>query len=34
MVRKVSNELFYRIAYALMFIIAIELIRGAVVELW
>jgi uncharacterized membrane protein YfcA len=34
MVRRVSTELFYRIAYVLMFIIAVELIRGSVVDLW
>src|SRR5215203_2537761 len=31
MVRRVSTELFYRIAYVLMFVIAVELIRGSVV---
>jgi uncharacterized membrane protein YfcA len=34
MVRRVSTEMFFRIAYVLMFIIAVELIRGAVVDLW
>jgi uncharacterized protein len=34
MVRRVSNELFFRIAYILMFVIAIELIRGSIFELW
>ena len=34
MVRRVSTELFYRIAYVLMFIIAVELIRSSVVNLW
>ena len=34
MVRRVSTELFYRIAYVLMFIIAVELIRGSAVDLW
>jgi hypothetical protein len=30
-VRRTPTELFYRIAYVLMFFIAIELIRGALV---
>src|SRR4051812_26081165 len=34
MVRRVSTEMFYRIAYILMFIIAVELIRGSVMDLW
>jgi uncharacterized membrane protein YfcA len=34
MVRRVSTELFYRIAYVLMFVIAVELIRSSVWELW
>jgi uncharacterized membrane protein YfcA len=34
MVRRVSTELFYRIAYVLMFVIAVELIRSSVVDLW
>jgi len=34
LVRKISTELIFRIAYVLMFFIAIELIRGAVIELW
>jgi uncharacterized membrane protein YfcA len=34
LVRRTSTEQFFRIAYVLMFFIAIELIRGAVVELW
>jgi uncharacterized membrane protein YfcA len=33
-VRRTSNEMFFRIAYVLMFLIAVELIRGALVELW
>jgi hypothetical protein len=33
-VRKTSPERFFRIAYVLMFFIALELIRGSVVELW
>jgi uncharacterized membrane protein YfcA len=34
MVRRVSNEVFFRIAYILMFVIAVELIRSSVVDLW
>ena len=34
LVRRTPTELFFRIAYVLMFFIAVELIRGAVVELW
>jgi uncharacterized membrane protein YfcA len=34
LVRKTSPEMFFRIAYVLMFFIALELIRGAVMELW
>ncbi|MFL6798758.1 MAG: sulfite exporter TauE/SafE family protein [Xanthobacteraceae bacterium] len=34
LVRRTPAELFYRIAYVLMLLIAIELIRGALVELW
>ena len=34
LVRRTRPELFFRIAYVLMFFIAVELIRGAVVELW
>ena len=30
MVRRVSTEMFFRIAYVLMFIIAVELIRSSV----
>jgi hypothetical protein len=33
MVRRVSTEMFFRIAYILMFVIAVELIRGSVVNL-
>jgi uncharacterized membrane protein YfcA len=33
LVRRTPTGMFYRIAYALMFVIALELIRGAVVEL-
>lgn len=34
LVRRTSNEMFFRIAYVLMFFIAVELIRGSVAELW
>ena len=34
MVRRVSTEMFFRIAYILMFVIAVELIRGSIVDLW
>ena len=34
LVRRTPVEWFFRIAYALMFLIAVELIRGAVAELW
>ncbi len=34
LVRKTSPERFFRIAYVLMFFIALELIRGSVMELW
>jgi uncharacterized membrane protein YfcA len=34
LVRRTRPELFFRIAYALMFLIAIELIRGSIVEIW
>ena len=34
MVRRVSTEMFFRIAYMLMFVIAVELIRGSVMDLW
>jgi uncharacterized protein len=33
-VRRTSNEMFFRIAYVLMFLIAVELIRSSVLELW
>jgi uncharacterized protein len=33
-VRRTSNEMFFRIAYVLMFLIAVELIRSAVLDLW
>ena len=34
LVRRTSNEMFFRIAYILMFVIAVELIRSSVVDLW
>ena len=34
LVRRVSTEAFFRIAYVLMFVIAIELMRSAIVDLW
>lgn len=34
LVRRTPVELFFRIAYVLMFLIAVELIRGSVVDLW
>ena len=34
LVRRTPAELFFRIAYVLMFVISIELIRGALVEMW
>ena len=34
MVRRVSTEMFFRVAYGLMFVIAVELIRSSVLELW
>ena len=33
-VRRVSTEMFFRIAYVLMFVIAVELIRSSVLDLW
>jgi uncharacterized membrane protein YfcA len=33
-VRRVSTEMFFRIAYVLMFVIAVELVRSSVLELW
>jgi len=33
LVRQTSTELFFRIAYVLMFLISIELIRSALVEM-
>ena len=33
LVRRTSTELFFRIAYVLMFLIAVELIRSALVEM-
>ncbi len=34
LVRRTSQELFFRIAYLLMFLVAIELMRSSVTELW
>jgi uncharacterized protein len=34
LVRRTSNEMFFRIAYVLMFFIAIELMRSSIIELW
>jgi uncharacterized membrane protein YfcA len=34
LVRRTSTEMFFRIAYVLMFVIAVELIRSAVLDLW
>jgi len=34
LVRRTSNEMFFRIAYVLMFFIAVELIRSSILELW
>jgi uncharacterized membrane protein YfcA len=34
LVRRTSTETFFRIAYGLMFVIAIELIRSSALELW
>jgi uncharacterized membrane protein YfcA len=34
LVRRTSTEMFFRIAYGLMFVIAVELIRSAVIDLW
>jgi uncharacterized membrane protein YfcA len=34
LVRRTAPELFFRIAYILMFVIALELIRGSVAEMW
>ena len=33
LVRRISTELFFRIAYVLMFLISVELIRGALTEM-
>jgi uncharacterized membrane protein YfcA len=33
-VRKVSTETFFKIAYVLMFLIAVELMRSSIIELW
>ena len=34
LVRRTAPELFYRIAYILMFVIALELIRGSIADMW
>ena len=34
LVRRVSTEMFFRIAYVLMFIIAVELMRSSIIDLW
>jgi hypothetical protein len=34
LVRRVSTETFFRIAYVLMLVIAVELMRSAIVDLW
>jgi uncharacterized membrane protein YfcA len=34
LVRRISTEMFFRIAYVLMFFIAVELIRSSLTELW
>ena len=34
LLRLTPAELFFRIVYVLMFLIAVELIRGSLVELW
>jgi uncharacterized protein len=34
LVRRISTELFFRIAYLLMFVIAVELMRSSLIELW
>jgi uncharacterized membrane protein YfcA len=34
MVRRVSTEMFFRIAYVLMFFIAVELMRSSIIDLW
>ena len=34
LVRRTPAELFFRIAYVLMFFIAVALIRGALTEMW
>jgi uncharacterized membrane protein YfcA len=34
LVRRTSNEMFFRIAYVLMFFIAVELMRSSILELW
>jgi uncharacterized protein len=34
LIRRTSNELFFRIAYVLMFVVAVELMRSSLLELW
>ena len=34
LVRRTSNEMFFRIAYVLMFVIAVELMRTSIIDLW
>jgi uncharacterized protein len=34
LVRRISTELFFRLAYVLMFLIAVELMRSSFIELW
>jgi len=34
LIRRVSNDAFFRIAYVLMMVVAVELIRSSLVELW
>ena len=34
LVRRTPTELFFRIAYVLMFLISVELIRSALSEMW
>ena len=34
LVRRTSQELFFRIAYVLMFFVALELMRSSIIELW
>ncbi len=34
LVRRISTEMFFRIAYVLMFLIAVELMRSSLLDLW